>query len=315
VTDYAIHLEDVTKRFGDKQALQGVTFSMPAGTVLGVLGPNGAGKTTTINVLSTLIRPTSGRATVAGFDVVRQAADVRKHIGLTGQYAAVDAMLTGRENLILFAELNGLSRAKARARADELLSTLRLTDAADRRVGTYSGGMRRRADIACGLVAAPAVVFLDEPTTGLDPRSRREVWDLVGSLTAAGTSVLLTTQYLEEADALSDSIVVIDHGRVIAEGTADELKHRVGATVCQVTPVRPADGPRMAAALADIAVAGANLAADPDTGALSLPAPDGLVTLGAVFRRVETLDIEIADIALRKPSLDEVFFELTGSPA
>jgi ABC-2 type transport system ATP-binding protein len=315
VSEYAIHLEDVTKQFGDKQALRGVTFSMPAGTVLGVLGPNGAGKTTTINVLSTLIRPTSGRATVAGFDVVKQAAAVRKNIGLTGQYAAIDEMLTGRENLILFGELNGLSRARAHARAEELLAAFSLTDAASRRVSTYSGGMRRRADIACGLVAAPAVVFLDEPTTGLDPRSRREVWDLVGALTGQGTSVLLTTQYLDEADALSDSIVVIDHGRVIAEGTADELKHRVGATVCQVTPVHPVDGPRIAAALADIAGAPADLTADPDTGTLSLPAPHGLATLSEVFRRVETLDIAISDIALRKPSLDEVFFELTGAPA
>ncbi|MHA3023707.1 ATP-binding cassette domain-containing protein [Mycobacterium sp. BMJ-28] len=310
MSEYAIQLEDVTKRFGDKQALRGVTFAMPAGTVLGVLGPNGAGKTTTINVLSTLIRPTSGRARVAGFDVLTHAAEVRKHIGLTGQYAAIDEMLTGRENLILFGELNGLPRAKAHARADELLSAFSLTEAAGRRVSTYSGGMRRRADIACGLVAAPAVVFLDEPTTGLDPRSRREVWDLVGSLTGQGTSVLLTTQYLEEADALSDSIVVIDHGRVIAEGTADELKHRVGGSVCQVTPVHPGDGPRIAAALADIA----HTEADPDTGTLSIPAPDGLATLSDVFRRVETLEIEIADIALRKPSLDEVFFELTGAP-
>ncbi|MBI3225630.1 MAG: ATP-binding cassette domain-containing protein [Mycolicibacterium cosmeticum] len=314
MSEYAIQVEDVTKQFGDKRALNGVTFSMAAGTVLGVLGPNGAGKTTTINVLATLVRPTSGHARVAGFDVVTHAADVRKSIGLTGQYAAIDEMLTGRENLILFGELNGLSRARAHARADELLTAFSLTDAAGRRVSTYSGGMRRRADIACGLVAAPAVVFLDEPTTGLDPRSRREVWDLVGALAGQGTSVLLTTQYLDEADALSDSIVVIDHGRVIAEGTADELKQRVGGSFCQVTPAHAADGPRIAAALADIAAGPGELSADPDTGTLSVPAPNGLATLSEVFRRVETLDIEIADIALRKPSLDEVFFELTGSP-
>lgn len=306
--DYAIELDDITKKYGDKQALSGVTFRMPTGTVLGVLGPNGAGKTTTINVLSTLIRPTSGSAKVAGYDVVTQAAQVRKSIGLTGQYAAIDEMLTGRENLVLFGELNGLTRAQARARADELLEAFSLTDAAGRRVGTYSGGMRRRADIACGLVAEPAVVFLDEPTTGLDPRSRREVWDLVSSLTGRGTSVLLTTQYLDEADALSDSIVVIDHGRVIAEGTADELKERVGGSFCQVTPVHTADGPRIADALSGLG----EVSTDPDTGALSIPAPGGLSTLSEVFRRLEALDIEVGDIALRKPSLDEVFFTLTA---
>ncbi|MBJ7462963.1 MAG: ATP-binding cassette domain-containing protein [Mycolicibacterium sp.] len=306
--EYAIELDDITKSFRDKQALSGVTFRMPAGTVLGVLGPNGAGKTTTINVLSTLIRPTSGSAKVAGYDVVTQAAQVRKSIGLTGQYAAIDEMLTGRENLVLFGELNGLSRAQARARADELLEAFSLTDAGGRRVGTYSGGMRRRADIACGLVAEPAVVFLDEPTTGLDPRSRREVWDLVSSLTGRGTSVLLTTQYLDEADALSDSIVVIDHGRVIAEGTADELKERVGGSFCQVTPVHTADGPRIAEALSGLG----EVSTDPDTGALSIPAPGGLSTISEVFRRLEALDIEVGDIALRKPSLDEVFFTLTA---
>lgn len=311
MSEYAIELEDVTKQFGDKQALRGVTFRMPAGTVLGVLGPNGAGKTTTINVLSTLIRPTSGTARVAGFDVVTQAAQVRKSIGLTGQYAAIDEMLTGRENLVLFGELNGLPRAAARARADELLEAFSLTDAGGRRVGTYSGGMRRRADIACGLVAEPAVVFLDEPTTGLDPRSRREVWDLVSSLTGRGTSVLLTTQYLDEADALSDAIVVIDHGQVIAEGTADELKQRVGGTFCQVTPVHTADGPRIAEALGGLG----EVSTDPDSGALSVPAPDGLASLSEVFRRIEAMGIEVGDIALRKPSLDEVFFTLTSREA
>lgn len=309
--EYAIELEDVTKSFRDKQALRGMTFRMPAGTVLGVLGPNGAGKTTTINVLSTLIRPTSGTARVAGYDVVTQAAQVRRSIGLTGQYAAIDEMLTGRENLVLFGELNGLSRARARARADELLEAFSLTDAAGRRVGTYSGGMRRRADIACGLVAEPAVVFLDEPTTGLDPRSRREVWDLVSSLPGRGTSVLLTTQYLDEADALSDSIVVIDHGQVIAEGSADELKQRVGGSFCQVTPVHTADGPWIAAALAGLG----EVSTAADTGALSIPAPGGLSTLTEVFRRLEGLGIEVGDIALRKPSLDEVFFTLTSQSA
>ncbi|WP_371286970.1 ATP-binding cassette domain-containing protein [Mycobacterium sp. PS03-16] len=305
-------MEGVRRRFGDKEALRGVTFSMPAGSVLGVLGPNGAGKTTTINILSTLIRPTSGRASVAGFDVVRQARDVRKSIGLTGQYAAVDEVLTGRENLMLFAQLRGMPRKKADARADELLESFHLTDAADRRVSTYSGGMRRRVDIACGLVVPPKVVFLDEPTTGLDPRSRKDVWGLVSTLTDHGISVLLTTQYLEEADALSESIVVIDRGTVIADGTPDALKQKVGGSYCQVTPVHPADLRRVADALAGIGGPDTTADADESAGTVSVPAPDGLATLGEVFRRVEALGVEVSDIGLRKPSLDEVFFALTG---
>jgi len=307
----AIELDAVTKSFGDSQALNGVTFSTPAGSVLGVLGPNGAGKTTTINILSTLISPSTGRATVAGYDVVKQAKQVRASIGLTGQYAAVDELLTGRENLVLFARLRGLNRAKARERADEMLETFSLADAGDRRVSTYSGGMRRRVDIACGLVVPPKVVFLDEPTTGLDPRSRREVWDLVAALSGQGVTTLLTTQYLEEADALSDSIVVIDRGQVIADGTAEELKREVGGSYCQVTPVDLADASRIAEALAGID----GLELDKDGGTVSVPAPDGVATLSEVFRRVGDLGVELTDISLRKPSLDEVFFKLTGAPA
>lgn len=312
MAEYAIEMEDVRRRFGDKEALRGVTFSMPAGSVLGVLGPNGAGKTTTINILSTLIRPTSGRATVAGFDVVKQARDVRRSIGLTGQYAAVDEVLTGRENLLLFAQLRGMPRKRADTRADELLERFHLTDAADRRVSTYSGGMRRRVDIACGLVVPPKVVFLDEPTTGLDPRSRKDVWGLVSTLTDQGISVLLTTQYLEEADALSESIVVIDRGTVIADGTPDVLKQKVGGSYCQVTPVHPADVRRVADALRGIGGLDTHADADDSAGTVSVPAPDGLATLGEVFRRVEALGVEVSDIGLRKPSLDEVFFALTG---
>ena len=311
MSDNAIELAAVTKSFGDSHALNGVTFSAPAGSVLGVLGPNGAGKTTTINILSTLISPSTGRATVAGYDVVKQAKQVRASIGLTGQYAAVDELLTGRENLVLFARLRGLNRAKARERADELLETFSLADAGDRRVSTYSGGMRRRVDIACGLVVPPKVVFLDEPTTGLDPRSRREVWDLVAALSGQGITTLLTTQYLEEADALSDSIVVIDRGQVIADGTADELKREVGGSYCQVTPVDLADASRIAEALAGID----GLELDKDGGTVSVPAPDGVATLSEVFRRVGDLGVELTDISLRKPSLDEVFFKLTGAPA
>lgn len=312
--DLAIQLDAVTKRFGDHQALRGVTFSAPVGSVLGVLGPNGAGKTTTINILSTLTQPSGGTATVAGFDVVKQAKRVRAAIGLTGQYAAVDELLTGRENLVLFARLRGMDRRRARERADEMLATFSLSDAGDKRVTTYSGGMRRRVDIACGLVVPPKVVFLDEPTTGLDPRSRREVWDLVGSLSEQGITTLLTTQYLEEADALSDSIVVIDRGQVIADGTPEELKNKVGGTFCQVTPANLADVPRIATALAGLGVEGAGLETDEDGGTVSVPAPDGVATLTDVLRRVNDIGVELNDVSLRKPSLDQVFFTLTGAP-
>lgn len=312
--DLAIQLDAVTKRFGDHQALRGVTFSAPVGSVLGVLGPNGAGKTTTINILSTLTQPSGGTATVAGFDVVKQAKRVRAAIGLTGQYAAVDELLTGRENLVLFARLRGMDRRRARERADEMLATFSLSDAGDKRVTTYSGGMRRRVDIACGLVVPPKVVFLDEPTTGLDPRSRREVWDLVGSLSEQGITTLLTTQYLEEADALSDSIVVIDRGQVIADGTPEELKNKVGGTFCQVTPTNLADVPRVATALAGLGVEGAGLETDEDGGTVSVPAPDGVATLTDVLRRVNDIGVELNDVSLRKPSLDQVFFTLTGAP-
>jgi ABC-2 type transport system ATP-binding protein len=311
----AIRVTDVTKRFGDHQALRGVTFSAPVGSVLGVLGPNGAGKTTTINILATLTRPSSGTAVVAGFDVVKQPKRVRAAIGLTGQYAAVDELLTGRENLVLFAQLRGMDRRSAHARADEMLATFSLSDAGDKRVNTYSGGMRRRVDIACGLVVPPKVVFLDEPTTGLDPRSRREVWDLVGSLSDQGITTLLTTQYLEEADALSDGIVVIDRGQVIADGTPEELKSRVGGTYCEVTPANLTDVPRIATALAGIGIAGAGLEVDEDGGTVSVPAPDGVATLTEVLRRVNDIGVELNDVSLRKPSLDEVFLTLTGAAA
>jgi ABC-2 type transport system ATP-binding protein len=311
VPDLAIQVDSVTKRFGDHQALRGVTFSAPVGSVLGVLGPNGAGKTTTINILATLMKPTDGTARIAGFDVVTQARQVRESIGLTGQYAAIDELLTGRENLILFARLRGMDKHAARERADEMLATFSLSDAGDKRVGTYSGGMRRRVDIACGLVVPPKVVFLDEPTTGLDPRSRREVWDLVGTLKHQGITTLLTTQYLEEADTLSDEIVVIDRGQVIADGTPEELKHRVGGSYCQIAPVDLADLPRVAAALDGIG----GVEVDVDAGTVSVPAPDGFATMAEVFARVSGLGVDLHDIALRKPSLDEVFFTLTGAPA
>jgi ABC-2 type transport system ATP-binding protein len=304
----AIELNGVAKTFGGTvAALRDVSFSVPTGTVCALLGHNGAGKTTVVKILSTLLRPTAGQAVVAGYDVVRQPAKVRASIGLTGQDAALDPLLTGRENLVLFGRLRGMRRTKARLRADELIDQFDMRHAADRRVITYSGGMRRRIDIAAALVDTPKVLFLDEPTTGLDPRSRRDVWALVSSLSAQDITVLLTTQYLEEADVLSDSIVILDAGQVIASGTADDLKRRMGFSYCEVTPVNPADLPRIFAAVADIEGAEAGYAAN----TVSVPAPDGVATLVDVLRRIERLGIELHDISLRKPSLDEVFLHLT----
>ncbi len=306
-TDNAIVVDGVEKTFGAVRALRGISFSAPAGSVLGVLGPNGAGKTTTVSVLSTLIRPDAGTARVAGFDVVTQAAQVRSSIMLTGQYAALDEMLTGRENLVLFARLMGLRRKAAAQRADELLEKFALTEAAERRVGQYSGGMRRRIDIACGLVRPPRVVFLDEPTTGLDPVSRQSLWALVRSLKEQGVTILLTTQYLEEADALSDNIIVVDKGTVIAEGTADQLKARSGDSYCEVVPVDAGDVPAVAAALASLGEV--TIAESQDR--VSVPAPGGAVTLSEALDRINSAGIELIDIALRRPSLDEVFIQLT----
>ena len=305
----AILVESVEKSFGEVHALRGISFRVPAGSVLGVLGPNGAGKTTVVSVLSTLIRPDRGRAVVAGFDVVRDAERVRESIMLTGQYAALDEMLTGRENLVLFARLMGMPGKAARQRADELLEQFSLTEAADRRVGQYSGGMRRRIDIACGLVRTPKVVFLDEPTTGLDPVSRQSLWALVRSLKEQGVTILLTTQYLEEADALSDNIIVVDRGAVIAQGTADELKARSGSSFCEVVPVDAADVPTIAEALADLGTCVVAESGD----RVALPAPEGAATLAAALSRINDRNIELIDIALRRPSLDEVFIRLTGA--
>jgi len=313
--DVAIECRDLAKSFGkSSSAVQGVSFTVARASVCALLGHNGAGKTTTINILSTLLRPTAGSATVAGFDVERQSAEVRSSIGVTGQYAALDEFLTGRENLTLFGQLRGLRHRLARRRADELIERFDMGHAADRRVSTYSGGMRRRIDIAVALVVPPRVLFLDEPTNGLDPRSRRDVWDLVCALRHENVTVLLTTQYLEEADVLSDSIIVLNSGRVVASGTADDLKRRVGASYCQVTPADPMHLPEIAMALADFAGADCATLIDQQAAAVSVPAPDGVVTFGEVFRRLDGLGIELADISLRKPSLDEAFLALT-SPA
>lgn len=304
-----IELINVAKTFGGSvPALRDVSFSVPTGSVCGLLGHNGAGKTTTVKILSTLLTPTSGQAIVAGFDVAKEPTKVRHHIGVTGQDAALDPRLTGRENLVLFGRLRGMSRARARARAEELITQFDMAHAADRQVVGYSGGMRRRIDIAVSLVVLPKVLFLDEPTTGLDPRSRRDVWNLVSSLKAQGITVLLTTQYLEEADILSDSIVILNAGQIVAKGTADELKRQTGSSYCEMTPLDRADLPRIAAALADFD----EVEVDTDATTVSVPAPNGVATLTEVFRRMDEIDVELIDISLRRPSLDEVFLHLTA---
>ncbi|EGD53378.1 ATP-binding cassette domain-containing protein [Gordonia neofelifaecis] len=311
VAEYAIEVDGLRKVFKDMVAVDGVSFKVPKGKIFALLGPNGAGKTTVVNMLCTLLRPDGGSASVNGHDVVEDAAGVRRSIMLTGQFAALDESLTGRENLVLFGRLLGLAKSAAKMRAEELLETFSLVAAADKKVGQYSGGMRRRIDIACGLVTEPKVVFLDEPTTGLDPRSRQDVWSLVEKLREDGVTVLLTTQYLEEADMLSDHIVVIDRGRVIAEGTSDELKAATGAAYCEITPAHPAYLPRLRGKLADmLGPRGGEV--DDDTGAIAVPAPDGPDTLAEIIRRTEAARIPLADIALRRPSLDEVFLALTG---
>jgi ABC-2 type transport system ATP-binding protein len=305
-----IELDRVAKTFdGTIHALQDVSFSVPTGSVCALLGHNGAGKSTAIKILSTLLRPTSGQAVVAGHDVVRDPAQVRASIGSIGQLAALDFELSGRENLVLFGRLRGMRRKDARLRADALIQQFDMSHAADRQVRNYSGGMVRRIDIAAGLMVPPEVLFLDEPTTGLDPRSRRDVWGLVSSLSAQGVTILLTTQYLEEADVLSDSIVVLNKGCVVADGTAEDLKRRVGSGYCTVSPVNPADLAKIFAVVADLDGA----EADYEGNTVSVLAPGGVATLGEVFRRVDRLGVELVDIALRKPSLDEAFLHLTAS--
>lgn len=311
-TDKAVVVEGLTKSFGTVEALRGISFEVGRGEVIGLLGPNGAGKTTTVDILSTLTKPDSGRAEVAGFDVLADPAGVRRSIMLTGQHVALDGMLTGRENLLMFGRLQGLKKSEARARANELLEQFDLVAAADRRVDTYSGGMRRRIDIACGLVVRPQVVFLDEPTTGLDPRSRQSVWDLVSHFKDSGIATLLTTQYLEEADSLSDRIIVIDHGQIIAEGTADELKARTGATFCEVVPRHLDDLPTVAKALGSLLPEQSRNALTESADRVAMPAPDGPKTLVQALAKLDADGIELLDIALRRPSLDEVFFALTG---
>ncbi|MFB4289944.1 ATP-binding cassette domain-containing protein [Nonomuraea sp. ATR24] len=307
VSDPIVVAEGLRKSFGDTHALRGLDLSVPRGTVCGLLGPNGAGKTTAVRILATLSAPDAGHARIAGHDVVREAAQVRERIGLAGQYAAVDEKLTGRGNLRMFGRLYHLPRRQAHRRADELLERFGLTEAADRPVGGYSGGMRRRLDLITCLILRPDVLFLDEPTTGLDPRSRGEIWDSVRELVADGTTVLLTTQYLDEADRLADDIAVIDHGKVIATGTPDELKATIGDRL-DVVLEDPATRPAAAAVLN--ALAGAEPAtADADRLSVALPATG--LRLADIVRDLDRAGVAVADVSLRRPTLDEVFLRLT----
>jgi ABC-2 type transport system ATP-binding protein len=308
----AVATEGIGKRFGDKVALDGFDLTVAEGSVCGLLGPNGAGKTTVVRVLATLLRADAGRAEVAGFDVAREPAAVRRRIGLTGQQATVDDILTGRENLIMWGRLFHLGRRAAARRADELLEQFGLTDAADRRAKLYSGGMRRRLDIASSLVLAPRVFFLDEPTTGLDPRNRGEVWNALRGLVANGTTVLMTTQYLDEADQLADQIVVLDAGRKVAEGTPSQLKSEIGGDRIDILLRDGADLPAAAALLTRIT--GAEPEVDAALRRLSAPVRDRVATLTEVVRALDHSGIAAEDIGVRRPTLDEVFLRLTGRP-
>jgi ABC transporter DrrB family efflux protein len=313
MSDSAVHVEGVVKRFGKTTALAGVDLDVEEATVFGLLGPNGAGKTTLVRILATLLALDAGRAEVFGRDVVRDPAGVRELLGLTGQFAAVDELLTGRENLQMFGRLFDLSAAEARRRGDELLERFDLADAADRLARTYSGGMRRRLDLASSLLTRPRVLFLDEPTTGLDPRSRIEIWTVVRELVRDGTTLLLTTQYLEEADQLAEQIAVIDHGRVIAQGTGSELKDRVGGQILEVELASAAQRDTARAALTGIGCG------EPEPGErlaqLTLPAPrDGLEMIEDAASALRKADIAVSDLGLRRPTLDDVFLQLTGAP-
>jgi oleandomycin transport system ATP-binding protein len=306
---YAIEADGLVKRFGETLALDGINLAAREGTVLGVLGPNGAGKTTAVRVLATLLRPDGGSARVAGLDVVRDAHAVRQQIGLTGQYASVDEDLTGTQNLALIGQLLDLSARDARARAKELLSWFDLADAADRMAKTYSGGMRRRLDLAASLVGRPSVIFLDEPTTGLDPAKREDMWDVVRDLVTDGSTVLLTTQYLDEADALADEITVIDHGRVIAHDTPDGLKRIVGG---QTLTIRPSDGSRLEEVSTILGEISGNAPELVGRGVLSAPVSSD-AALNEAVARLGSVGIAVTELSLHLPSLDEVFFTLTGA--
>ncbi|MFF4017415.1 ATP-binding cassette domain-containing protein [Streptomyces sp. NPDC001843] len=309
----AIRAEGIRKRYQNVEALRGIDLQVGAGTVLGLLGPNGAGKTTTVQVLTTLVEPDGGHAEVAGFDVVRQPREVRRHIGLAGQYAAVDEVLTGHENLVLLGTLLHLGRRAARRRADELLERFGLAAVAHRPAGTYSGGMRRRLDLASCLITSPPVLFLDEPTTGLDPVSRMALWDLVRELVDNGVTVLLTTQYLEEADFLADRIVVVDAGRVIADGTPDALKRKVGREWLELTVAAPSEVGEVLAALGPALTTVPTV--DAEKGRVAIQLNDGLGDVADVAVALRNACVRVTDFTVRRPTLDDAFVHLTGRPA
>jgi len=311
MTETMIEAVDVTKKFDDVTALDGVSIHVPRGSVLGLLGHNGAGKTTLVNVLTTMLPPSSGTATVAGFDVVRDAHEVRGRIGLTGQFASVDEQLSGTDNLILIARLLGAGRKEARNRADELMDLFDLTNAAKRLAKTYSGGMRRRLDLAASLVGRPDVIFLDEPTTGLDPASRIGMWEIVEELVGGGTTVLLTTQYLEEADRLADAITVLSDGKVVASGTATELKAQVGKRAVHVTLATPQDAP---AAIGSLERAGLQPVLDAPRAELRTPVTTS-ADLAVVVRALDEVHVEVVELALTEPSLDDVYLTLAKNKA
>ena len=305
----AIETTNLQKRYGDTHAVEGINLSIARGSVFGLLGPNGAGKTTTIRMLTTLIRPDGGSARVLGHDLVKEAAEVRAKVGVTGQFASVDEDLTGMQNLVMIGQLLDLNRAQARARADELLAEFDLTDAGKRLTKTYSGGRRRRLDLAASLIGRPDVVFLDEPTTGLDPAKRDDVWDMIRVLTGMGTTVLLTTQYLEEADALANEITVIDHGKIIAHDTPQGLKRQVGGQTLEVRPTNPADLERVRPLLAKV---GTREPEQPAPDQLSVPVADDHA-LTTIVGELAREGISVSELSLRLPSLDEVFYSLTGT--
>jgi len=325
----AVYAEGLVKTFGEVRALDGVDLDVPEGTVLGLLGPNGAGKTTAVRVLTTLLRPDSGRAVVAGIDVLDKPNEVRRSIGLSGQFAAVDEYLTGRENLRMVGQLYQMPARRAKQRADELLERFNLADAADRTAKTYSGGMRRRLDLAAALVVSPPVMFMDEPTTGLDPRNRQQLWEVIEELVAGGTTLLLTTQYLEEADRLAHDIAVVDHGRVIARGTSDQLKAQTGGERIEVVVHRRSDLDTTRIVLeryglptgadartsGQAAAGGGPVSVEEQTRRLTVPVSGGAKLLAEVIRELDAQGVEIDDIGLRRPTLDDVFISLTGHTA